>query len=266
MLLLPTLNAALNPCPVSPATFEAHPQGHFCGQCQRVVLDFSQTTTPLADLAAARAASPDGQVCGRFAASQVQRSPTLSRRLRWFVAALVLVVAQGLTAREALAQVRRTTPHRSATTQKKYKPASKQARVPKPSPVKEEAYVLSGDIETLPEIIKPEEPNKPKVYTYAEVMPKLQGKNYNEIAAFIQQQVRWPKGTGLVDAEGRVFVSFTVDTTGQVRDARILKGIHPLLDAEALRVVQAQTGFTSGRQNGKPVDVSLTIPITFRRD
>ena len=265
MLLLPIFNAKLNPCPVNPAEFAPHPQGNFCGQCQRVVHDFSHSTDPRADLAAARAAAPDGRVCGRFGAAQVQAAPRLSRRLRWFVAALVLVVAQDLTAREALAQVRRATPHRPVTTQKKHKPASKKARVPKPSSVKEQAYVLNGDIEMLPEIIKPEESNKPKVYTYAEVMPKLQGKNYNEIAAFIQQQVRWPKGTGLVDAEGRVFVSFTVDTTGQVRDARILKGIHPLLDAEALRVVQAQTGFTSGRQNGKPVDVSLTIPITFRR-
>ena len=268
MLLLPTFQAKLNPCPVNPAEFAPHPQGNFCGQCQRVVHDFSHSTNPRADLAAARAAAPDGRVCGTFSREQLVKPPvsTLSQRLRWFVAALVLVVAQGLTAREALAQVQRTTPRRSATTQKRHKPASKQARVPKPSPVKEQAYVLSGDIEMLPEIIKPEEPNKPKVYTYAEVMPKLQGKNYNEIAAFIQQQVRWPKGTGLVDAEGRVFVSFTVDTTGQVHDVRILKGIHPLLDAEALRVVQTQTGFTPGRQSGKPINVSLVVPITFRRD
>lgn len=265
MLLLPVFNAALRPCPVSPAEFAPHPQGNFCGQCQRVVHDFSHSTDPRADLAAARAAAPDGRVCGTFSREQLVMPPvlTLSRRLRWFVAALVLVVAQGLTAQEALAQVRRATPHRPISTQKKRTPVGKLTRVPMPSPVEEEAFILSGDIILSPEII---EPNKPKVYLYAEQMSTLQGKNYPEIAAFIQQRVRWPEGTGMVDAEGRVFISFTVDTTGRVCDAHILKGIHPLLDAEALRVVQALTGFAPARQNSKPVNVSLTVPIAFRRD
>lgn len=77
MLLLPTVNAKRNPCPVGPAEFTPHPQGNFCGYCQRVVHDFSQSPNPRADLAAARAAAPDGRVCGRFGAAQVQATPTL---------------------------------------------------------------------------------------------------------------------------------------------------------------------------------------------
>ena len=50
MLPLPTFNATLRPCPVSPAEFAPHPQGNFCGQCQRVVHDFSQSHAPRADL------------------------------------------------------------------------------------------------------------------------------------------------------------------------------------------------------------------------
>jgi outer membrane biosynthesis protein TonB len=56
-----------------------------------------------------------------------------------------------------------------------------------------------------------------------------------------------------------------VGTDGLVHGAEVLKGIHPLLNAEALRVVQALTGFTPGRQNGRPVPVSLTVPVTFQR-
>lgn len=84
---------------------------------------------------------------------------------------------------------------------------------------------------------------------------------------FVQKNVRWPAGSEMLDAEGKVFIGFVIDKTGQVRNAKVLKGIHPLLDAEALRVVQLLDGqFEPGKQNNKPVDVSYTIPVTFKRD
>ena len=98
MLLLPTFNATLTPCPVGPAAFSAHEKGHFCGSCQRVVQDFSQSRNPVADLVAARAITPDGRVCGMFQRAQTTAPPPLTQRLRWFLA---LVLGQGLTAREA---------------------------------------------------------------------------------------------------------------------------------------------------------------------
>lgn len=107
MLLLPTFRARLLPCSESWAAMTPTAQGRHCARCQRVVHDFTQSKNPAADLAAARAAAPDGRVCGRFAGAQGQGPPPLTQRLRLFVVALVLVVAQGLSAREALAQVRR---------------------------------------------------------------------------------------------------------------------------------------------------------------
>jgi len=253
MLLLPTLNATLRPCPVSPAEFAPHAQGNFCGQCQRVVHDFSQSADPRADLAAARTAAPDGRVCGRFGVAQVQAAPLLSRRLRWFVMALLLVVAQGLTAREALAQVRRAGSH-----------AQPIRKRPAPVPSVTESFI-GGDIVAIEQAAEPAR-NGNEVYTYVQQMPTFRGGAYTGVVAYIQQQVRWPEGTGLVDAEGRVFASFIVGKDGIVRNAKIIKGLHPLLDAEALRIILALTGFTAGRQDGQPVMVSLTIPITFRRD
>ena len=270
MLLLPTFNARLLPCPVSPAEFTPHAQGNFCGQCQRVVHDFSRSANTLADLAAARAAAPDGRVCGSFSGAQLMKppQPRLTRRLRWFVAALVLIVAQGLTAQEALAQVRKPVPKKPAVHHKKHTSVVKKHPV-EDTRIPEKLLYTSGVPldETMFEEPRPLLDSE-KVYTYVEQMPQLPGVgDIPAVIAYIQQRVvQWPKGTGRVDAEGRVFVSFTVDTTGQVRDVRILKGLHPLLDAEALRVVQALPSFTPGRQNGKPVNVSLVVPITFRRE
>ena len=268
-LQLPTFNARLLPCPVGPAEFTPHPQGSFCGQCQRVVHDFSQSPNPRADLAAARAAAPDGRVCGTFSNAQLVKPPTprLSRRLRWFVAALVLVVAQGLSAQEALAQVRRAVPKKPAIHYKK--PVSAARKQPVEDVRIPEALLYTSGVpldETMFEEPAPLS-DADKVYTYVEQMPQLPGGGGPAaVAAYLQQRVRWPDGSGLVDAEGRVFVSFTVDTTGQVRDAHILKSLHPLLDAETLHLVQTLPRLTPGRQNGRLVKVSLSVPITFRRD
>ena len=252
---LPTFHALLAPCLVGPAAFTPHADGKFCSSCQRVVQDFSRSEDPVADLAAARAAAPDGRVCGSFRREQVvvPPAPTLSRRLRWFVLALVLVVGQGLTARQALAQVRRPVP--------KHKPTSKHA--PRPSTPEEVPDILDG-------IVAIEIPLSPSdtttVRTYAEVMPTLQGRNYQQIAAYIQQQVRWPAGADPREAEGRVFVRFVVGKDGLVRDTQLLKGIHPLCDAEALRIIRSLPAFTPGRQGGRPVAVSFTVPVTFKQD
>ncbi|WP_457071002.1 TonB family protein [Hymenobacter sp. UYAg731] len=63
-----------------------------------------------------------------------------------------------------------------------------------------------------------------------------------------------------------MFVTFIVGKDGLVREVALLKGIQPLFDAEALRVVRALTGFTPGRQNGEAVAVTMNVPITFKSE
>jgi protein TonB len=105
------------------------------------------------------------------------------------------------------------------------------------------------------------------VYTYVDQMPELPGGGgIPAIVAYVQQRVRWPEGSQMLDAEGRVFVNFIVGKDGRVRDAEIVKGLHPLLDAETLRVIQTLPEFTPGRQGGQAVAVRFTLPATFRRE
>ena len=249
MLLLPLFNAKLNPCPVSSAEFTPHPQGNFCGQCQRVVHDFSQSTDPRANLAAARAAAPDGRVCGRFGGAQVQAAPTLSRRLRWFVAALVLVVAQGLTAREALAQVQ------SCGTGGPVPAVAAGAKRPTGNALAPDSSAADAAADAAG-----------KIYgVVVEQMPSLHGGGSRELVQYIQQRIIWPRRNGkMIQTQGRVFASFTVAPNGRVRDAKIVKSLHPLFDAEVLRVVCALPIFKPGQQEGEPVAVGFTLPITFK--
>jgi protein TonB len=253
MFLLPTFNAQLRPCPVSAAAFSPHAQGQFCNQCQRVVQDFSQSTNPVADLAAARAASPDGRVCGSFRVTQVQR-PKLTQRLRWFVVALVLVVAQGLSAREALAQVRKT--HAAKTVYK---------RPPGPIPMSTPPESTYGDVEELLPNPATATPQTGKTYCPVFPMPSYRGGGMKAIVSYIQQQVVWPRRHGkILLVEGKVFASFTVGTDGQVHDVEIVKGLHPLFDAEVLRAIRTLRGVTPSKENGLPVATNMTVPITFK--
>ena len=132
MLLLPTFRARLLPCSKPWAALTPTALDHHCARCQRVVLDFTNSQNPTADLAAA----PDERVCGRFAGAQVQGPPPLTRRRRWFV--MALMVAQGLSVREALAQVWQGAPHK--------------AKVVKPA-------ALLGDVKELTNKKRPGEPS-----------------------------------------------------------------------------------------------------------
>jgi TonB family protein len=103
-----------------------------------------------------------------------------------------------------------------------------------------------------------------QVYTYVEQQPRFRGGGIDSIFAYLAATVRYPQEALTQRLEGRVFISFVVGTTGAVEEAQVLKGTHPLLDAEALRVIQSMPAWTPGRQLGRPVRVSYTLPITFR--
>ena len=66
-------------------------------------------------------------------------------------------------------------------------------------------------------------------------------------------------------AQGKVLLSFTVDTDGSVIDAKVLRGAHPVLDAEALRVIEScKEKWTPGMMGGKPVRVKYIFPVIFQ--
>jgi len=62
---------------------------------------------------------------------------------------------------------------------------------------------------------------------------------------------------------GKVFVGFVIDTKGKVSNVKLLRGVSPALDNEAIRVVKSMPDWTPGRQNGRPVRVSYQVPVNF---
>lgn len=95
-----------------------------------------------------------------------------------------------------------------------------------------------------------------------ETMPVYPGGSA-ALLAYVRQNTHYPVAALRRGEEGEVRVNFTVDTTGQVVQVRIVQGVSPLLDEEALRVVRGFTRFEPGRQDERPVTVSFTVPIKF---
>ena len=59
-------------------------------------------------------------------------------------------------------------------------------------------------------------------------------------------------------------LSFVVETDGSITDPQVVRGVHPLLDEEALRVAKLMPKWEPGYQNGIPVRVKYNIPVTFK--
>jgi protein TonB len=101
-----------------------------------------------------------------------------------------------------------------------------------------------------------------EVYTNVEQMPEYPGGD-SELRNFIGKSVKYPPEAAKKGIKGKVFVSFVVSKDGSIIDVKILRGVDPLLDAEALRVVNAMPKWSPGKDKGKIVAVQYTIPINF---
>ena len=84
---------------------------------------------------------------------------------------------------------------------------------------------------------------------------------YKKFFDRIVSSTMYPAG---LTEKGRCFVEFTIDTAGQMRDIKLLKGFNELADKEAVRVLfTLDYPFNPGRQRGRPVTSRLVIPIGF---
>jgi TonB family protein len=81
---------------------------------------------------------------------------------------------------------------------------------------------------------------------------------------FLQDNIKYPAEAKQAGASGRVLTRFIINTDGSISDVEIYKSVHPLLDAEALRVVNEMPNWTPGKVDGKAVKVRYALPISFR--
>lgn len=101
-----------------------------------------------------------------------------------------------------------------------------------------------------------------KVFTKPSKMPEFPG-GPEALRKYVAFNLRYPKEAAIGKIQGKVIVKFIVDEEGKVTNVKIGKGVHYLLDEEAMRIVRNMPNFKPGIEEGKPVKVSYAIPINF---
>lgn len=81
---------------------------------------------------------------------------------------------------------------------------------------------------------------------------------------WLSNNIVYPPAASEEGISGRVVVEFVVDKDGSITRARVVRQRHPALDREALRVINSMPKWIPGRNNGQPVKVTYTLPVTFR--
>lgn len=101
------------------------------------------------------------------------------------------------------------------------------------------------------------------VFDVVEVMPQFPG---GQIAMmkYIMENMKYPEQAMKEGIQGRVTVRFIVEKDGSISDVKPVLSVHPLLNKEAVRVVESMPKWTPGKHNGKPVRVRFNLPVMFK--
>lgn len=112
-------------------------------------------------------------------------------------------------------------------------------------------------------VIEVEEAEEEKVFIAVEEAPEFPG-GQTALLQYIANAVKYPVIAQENGVQGTVYVTFVVNKDGSVSNAKVLRGVDPSLDAEALRVVSTLPKWKPGKQSGTPVRVSYNVPIKFQ--
>ena len=106
-------------------------------------------------------------------------------------------------------------------------------------------------------------PDEEDVYILVDNSPEFPGGTMG-LLEYMRTTIKYPAQARKDTIQGRVLVSFIVNKDGSIVKPEIVKSAHPLLDEEALRMVNEMPAWKPGEQNGVPVRVKYTIPVNFR--
>ena len=122
------------------------------------------------------------------------------------------------------------------------------------------------DIRELKEIVTSapvEEKHENKVFDVVEQMPSFPG-GQEALLKYLSTHTQYPPIAQENGIQGRVIIAFVVERDGSVSDVHVAKSVDPALDKEAVRVVKSCPKWIPGKQNGSPVRVKYTVPVSFR--
>ena len=124
---------------------------------------------------------------------------------------------------------------------------------------------LGVDIQDYVEEVKEEVVEEETIpFQLVEEKPKFQGGDANDFTKWVNQRLVYPDVAKENGVQGRVMLQFTVGTDGSVSGVKVLRGVDPSLDKEAVRVVSMSPKWTPGKQRDRKVKVTYTFPVIFQ--
>ena len=130
-------------------------------------------------------------------------------------------------------------------------------------PVEDIVSVKKGEIDPNEVVIVGEMPDSTNKVSFVDTPATFPG-GEQKLMEWISQHLVYPPTAIDEQIQGRVVIQIQVKADGTIGNVKIIKGVHPDLDTEALRVVKSLPKFNSAMLNGKAVESLFTLPITFR--
>lgn len=100
-------------------------------------------------------------------------------------------------------------------------------------------------------------------FMLVEQKPSFMGGDANAFSKWVNTHLNYPEIAKENGVQGRVTLQFTVETNGSVSNVKVLRGVDPLLDAEAVKVVSSSPKWTPGKQRDRAVRVTYVFPVIF---
>jgi len=115
-------------------------------------------------------------------------------------------------------------------------------------------------IEVIDEVVEEEE----IPFMLVEEKPTFQKGDANDFSKWVNQRLVYPEIAKENGVQGRITLQFTIDKDGSLTKIKVLRGVDPTLDKEAVRVVSMSPKWEPGRQRDRAVPVTYTFPVIFR--
>ena len=120
------------------------------------------------------------------------------------------------------------------------------------------------EVKYVPVTVVEEEPEEQTIFEVVEQMPEFPNGGMAGLMQYLSKNIKYPTIAQENGTQGRVTVQFVVNKDGSIVDAKVLRGVDPYLDKEAVRVIMGMPKWKPGMQRGKPVRVKYTVPVMFR--
>ena len=119
------------------------------------------------------------------------------------------------------------------------------------------------EVKYTPVEVEEEEVDEEQIFQIVEEQAQYPG-GMAECMKFLSKNIKYPTISQENGVQGRVIVQFVVNRDGSIVDAKVMRGVDPYLDKEALRVVGLMPKWSPGKQRGKAVRSQFILPVMFR--